>query len=258
MKRKYTRTCRWCGGSFKTTKKNELYCSDPHRKEQRKETHKKHNKKRAKLDKPLGTVNISPHANPDFTAEAKTVHNEYQRTFNPSWKDPTLSSLYSKGNNKRHALPGSGGASLSFSYTYPMMACGPCPECREDIRLKDPTRGEVTCQNCGLTIYGPPHFKIKYPDTYARMASTHLDVFYSENTKDPKTQHKKMSIQDVAWDRFYNNPITITSSPIMVHKKNSQRKITPNFAYEKGIGVSNLSGHGSELVTPATPIPLST
>lgn len=187
----YTKVCRWCNHKFTTRIKNKLYCSEEHRKFAHLENQRKYDQqKRDKQPSKPGTIKLSEHRNENFETETKIIHKEYIRTF---------SGAYNKGKQKDWSIDQS---SLLFSYD--MVDCYPCPQCKGDIRLRDISRSEISCRICGLVISGPPINNVRYPETNGRMAATNFDVLISESTKDPKTGHKKSSVRDIAWNRFYN------------------------------------------------------
>ena len=190
---KYIRKCRECEEDFPTNSRNKIYCSEDCRQLSRKKTHKKYNRKRRK-NIVLGTSRLNEHRLPDDDQEWRVVHKEYMRTL-------SFHRIREKNNDWKYnpqPFPD------TLSILYEMEDSYPCPQCKRDIRVKDLKRCEVYCKYCGIVIYGPPHINIKYPETNSRMAATTYDVLVSESTKDIETGIKKSSVQDIAWERFYN------------------------------------------------------
>jgi ribosomal protein L37AE/L43A len=71
-----------------------------------------------------------------------------------------------------------------------MQTTSKCPECEETNHLRDVTRAEISC-NCGLTLAGPPHRSVKYPD------ENYPDIPIAKFSHEHKSQKLKKEMESM-------------------------------------------------------------
>ena len=217
-----TRTCKWCGEplntndqrvKYHTTNSKGIHCKEEAKKEKtrlRVQRHYKNNKKeeigtfkipKFTLNKPI--THLGKHIqNTQFINEQeeiqKLIKNIGVRVYN---KD--------KLNNIQTSYKGISPFEYDqFNITFLLENPGPCPICGEKLQEKDLSRCELICRNpeCegkgGLVIRGTD-YKTNYPESLTnKMSFTQQDIADSETSKRTK---KPLTIQEIAWNKFYKN-----------------------------------------------------
>ena len=182
----FTKVCRWCKKEFETNIPNKWYCSDKHKLEARRETKRKSQQKIRDNDisLPLGTTILkgkpvigtkvyylgAPIPFSEFMNECRAVRNA---------KNEIVSTLIGRKKNNiwveygtygkiDHGAPTSTSqyrlnSDFNLSVNYWMETTQKCPECEDTEHLRDVSRAEIAC-SCGLTLAGPMHRSVKYPD----------------------------------------------------------------------------------------------